>query len=230
MNIAVILAAGSGKRLGGDIPKQFVIIGSQMVIEYSIEQFQQHPDIDEIAVVTSADFVDIVNNIKANPAYSKLKAVLLGGVERYQSSLAAIRYYASQPEAVLLIHDAARPLVSRQIIDDVLTMMKTHNAAVVAIPATDTVLYSQDNHCVTEIPPRSQMYYAQTPQAFRQKTIQRAFEIGLRDTQFNPTDDSGVVLRYLPEESIAIVGGESLNKKITYQDDLSWLSSQIKKN
>lgn len=230
MNIAVILAAGSGKRLGGDIPKQFVTVGPKMVIEYSIEQFQQHLDIDEIAVVTSADFMDIVNGIKANPAYSKLKTVLLGGAERYQSSLAAIRHYACRPEAVLLIHDAARPLVSRQIINDVLAMMKTHNAAVVAIPATDTVLYSQDNRRVTEIPPRSQMYYAQTPQAFRQKTIQRAFEIGLRDDQFNPTDDSGVVLRYLPEESIAIVSGESINKKITYQDDLSWLSSQIKNN
>lgn len=228
MNIAVILAAGSGKRLGGDTPKQFVTVGPKMVIEYSIEQFQQHPDIDEIAVVTSADFMDIVNGIKANPAYSKLKTVLLGGAERYQSSLAAIRHYACQPEAVLLIHDAARPLVSCQIINDVLAMMKTHNAAVVAIPATDTVLCSQDNRRVTEIPPRSQMYYAQTPQAFRQKTIQQAFEIGLKDDQFNPTDDGGVVLRYLPNEPIAIVKGESVNKKITYQDDLSWFSSQIK--
>lgn len=228
MNVAVILAAGNGKRLGGEIPKQFVAVGHKMVIEFSIEQFQQHPDIDEIAVITSADFINVVNDIKANPAYSKLKTVLLGGAERYQSSLAAIRHYASQPEAVLLIHDAARPLVSRQIISDVVAMMKTHNAAVVAIPATDTVLCSQDHRCVTEIPPRSQMYYAQTPQAFRQKTIQRAFEIGLRDDQFNPTDDSGVVLRYLPEESIAIISGESINKKITYQDDLSWFSSQIK--
>ncbi len=230
MNIAVILAAGSGKRLGGELPKQFVTVGHRMVIEFSIAQFQQHPDIDEIAVVTSADFINVVNDIKANPTYSKLKTVLLGGAERYQSSLAAIRHYADQPDAILLIHDAARPLVSHQLISDVLAVMKTHNAAVVAIPATDTVLYSKDNQCVTEIPPRSQMYYAQTPQAFRQQTIQQAFETGLRDAGFNPTDDSGVVLKYLPNEPIAIVKGESINKKITYQDDLSWFISQIKNN
>lgn len=71
------------------------------------------------------------------------------------------------------------------------------------------------------------MYYAQTPQAFRVETIRQAFEIGMQDPDFNPTDDSGVVLKYLPEVPVYIVNGEPANKKITYQDDLAWLVSQI---
>jgi 2-C-methyl-D-erythritol 4-phosphate cytidylyltransferase len=227
MNIAVILAAGSGKRMGMEIPKQFVEVNGKLVIEYSLATFQAHPDIDEIAVVTSETYLPLMNELRNSALYPKWKKVLQGGAERYQSSLAAIRAYGDNPDDILLIHDAARPLVSAAVITKVLETMQHANAAVVAVPASDTVLHSFDNKHIADIPPRKEMYYAQTPQAFRVKTIQRAFELGLQDACFNPTDDSGVMLRYLPEEPIVIVDGESKNRKITYQDDLLWLASQI---
>lgn len=227
MNIAVILAAGIGKRMDMETPKQFVEVNGKLVIEYSLATFQALPDIDEIAVVTSEAYLPLMNDLRDSGLYSKWKKVLQGGAERYQSSLAAIQAYGDNLDDILLIHDAARPLVSTAVITKVLEIMQYANAAVVAVPACDTVLHSFDNKHIADIPPRKEMYYAQTPQAFRVKTIQRAFELGLQDACFNPTDDSGVVLRYLPEEPVVIVEGESKNRKITYQDDLLWLSSQI---
>lgn len=227
MNIAVVLAAGSGTRTGLETPKQFVMANGKLLVEYSLATFQAHPDIDEIAVVTSEAYIQQIEQLKEKGLYSKLNKILLGGTERYQSSWAAIQAFSDRPDDVLLIHDAARPLLSPSIISDVVESMRLHNAAVVAVPASDTVLHSFDNKRIADIPPRKEMYYAQTPQAFRVKTIQRAFELGIQDTCFNPTDDSGVLLRYLPEEPIVIVEGESVNRKITFKDDLLWFTSQI---
>ena len=227
MNIAVILAAGSGTRMGMETPKQFVEVNGKLVIEYSLATFQTHPDIDEIAVVTSEAYLPLMNELRDSGLYPKWKKVLRGGAERYQSSLSAIHAYEENPNDILLIHDAARPLISAEVISKVLDTMKNSNAAVVAIPASDTVLQSFDNQHIADIPPRKNLYYAQTPQSFRLGTLKRAFDLGMNDAAFSPTDDSGVVLRYLPEEPIVIVEGESKNRKITYQDDLLWLASQI---
>lgn len=229
MNIAIILAAGSGTRVGMDLPKQFVSINGKMLLEYSIEQFQLHPQIDEVAVVVSSAFMKHINTLKDSGLYSKLKVVLQGGEERYQSSLAALKHYENHPNDVILLHDAARPLISQQLITEVLNTMKNHAAAAVAMPATDTIFYSIDNEMVNSIPDRKKVYYAQTPQAFRIKTLKDAFALGLQDPQFAPTDDCSVVFKYLPEHKIAIVKGENLNRKITYQDDLQWLKVQLQK-
>ena len=227
MNIAVILAAGSGTRTGLETPKQFVKIKDKMLIEFPLATFQAHSGIDEIAVVTSEAYVSLMNELRDSGLYPKWKKVLQGGAERYQSSLSAIHAYEKNPDDILLIHDAARPLISAAVISKVLETMKNCNAAVVAIPASDTVLQSFDNQHIADIPPRKNLYYAQTPQSFRLGTLKRAFDLGMNDAAFSPTDDSGVVLRYLPEDPIVIVEGESKNRKITYQDDLLWLASQI---
>ena len=227
MNIAVILAAGSGTRTGLETPKQFVKIKDKMLIEFPLASFQAHPGIDEIAVVTSEGYVPLMNELRNSGLYPKWKKILQGGAERYQSSLSAIQAYEKNPDDILLIHDAARPLISAAVISRVLETMKQSNAAVVAIPASDTVLQSFDNQHIADIPPRKNLYYAQTPQAFHVGTLKRACDLGMNDAAFSPTDDSGVVLRYLPEEPIVIVEGESKNRKITYQDDLLWLASQI---
>lgn len=227
MNIAVILAAGKGVRAGGELPKQFVRIGEKMVIEYAIQTFQNHPMIDEIAVVTSADYLPLMQQLISTNRYSKLRQLIRGGAERYQSSWAAVRHYADSQQAILLIHDAARPFVTADTITKSIQALGTSNCALVAVPATDTVVYSADNRYITNVPPRKQMYYAQTPQVFRLATLKKAFEKGLQDPQFNPTDDSSVILKYLPEESIVIVEGRPSNRKITYAEDLLWATQVI---
>ena len=193
-------------------------------MEHSVQTFHNHPGIDELVIVVHKDYIDQVQSIVKQNGWNKVKAVLPGGKERYDSSLVAVRAYADRPETVMLFHDAARPLVSERIITDTLNAMKTYNAVDVAIPAVDTIVQcNREGTYMTSIQDRSLLWRMQTPQGFRQKTIARAYDIALKDPQFTATDDCGTVLRYLPEEKVGIVRGSERNIKLTYAADVSLL-------
>lgn len=221
MNVAVLLAGGSGRRMGGPAPKQFLEVAGKTILEHSIAAFSSNDGIDEIVVVSHADYLEQVATIAA--PYPKVKHVVPGGKERYDSSLAAIRLYAELPnrhEVNLLIHDAVRCLVSQRIITDCIEALKTHSAVDVAVPCTDTIIEVNEQNQIVHITPRSALRNVQTPQGFSLDTIAKAYEIGLRDPGFITTDDAGVVHRYLPDTAIQVVEGESSNMKITYPEDL----------
>jgi len=219
MNIAIILAGGSGTRLGGDIPKQFYKIAGKMVIEHTLDVFQNHNDIHEIVVVSNPDFIHEVENISVKNQYTKLKKILNGGVERYHSSLAAIASYDND-NINLLFHDAVRPLVNERIISDVIAALNNYNAVDVAIKTTDTIIQTSNNKFIAGIPERERLRSGQTPQGFKLGTIKRAYEIALKDPLFKTTDDCGVVYKYLPNEQIFVVNGEIFNVKLTYKEDI----------
>lgn len=225
MNIAVLLAGGSGRRMGGPEPKQFIEIAGRTILEHSIRAFHQHPGIDEVVIVAHADYVDRIAQIAA--PYPKVRHIVTGGKERYHSSLAAINIYRpqlsatdAQPAVNLLIHDAVRPLVSQRIISDCLAALERYRAVDVAIPCTDTIVEVNAEGAICRITPRSMLRNVQTPQCFRLETIARAYELGLADPGFITTDDCGVVHRYLPTEPIFVVDGDSTNIKVTYPSDL----------
>ena len=222
--VAVILAAGSGSRTGLSTPKQFLLLGEKTVLEHSVQTFHNHKGIDEVVIVTAPEFIEKVKGIAIARNWTKVTAVLPGGKERFDSSLAAVRHYADKPDTVMLFHDAARPLVSERIITDTLKAMEKYNAVDVAIPTVDTIVQCDAEGTVMEsIQERRLLWRMQTPQGFRQKTIQEAYRIALQDTNFTATDDCGTVLRYLPEEKVGIVHGNERNIKLTYADDLSLL-------
>ena len=212
-NVAVVLAGGKGSRMGTDIPKQFFEINGKTVLEYSVEAFDSNPSIDEVVIVSHKDYIDKVKALVSKNNYKKVAHVLEGGKERYDSSLAAVRKYAAE-DVILILHDAARPLVSKRIIDDVISTMKSAKACGVAIASTDTILVCNDG-VLSSVPDRKQ-----TPQAFDIEVIRSAYEIGLKDPAFTATDDCGVVLKYRPDIPIRIVDGEDSNLKVTYRDDL----------
>lgn len=235
MNIAVLLAGGSGRRMGGPEPKQFIQIAGRTILEHSIRAFHQHEGIDEIVIVAHADYIDRIREIAA--PYPKVKHVVPGGKERYDSSLAAIALYnnpqtpqtlqthqtSQTPQTTspaLLIHDAVRPLVSQRIITDCLEALKQYNAVDVAIPCTDTIVEVNTEGHICHITPRAMLRNVQTPQCFRLETIAEAYRLGLSDPDFITTDDCGVVHRYLPNEPIYVVNGETTNIKVTYPEDL----------
>jgi 2-C-methyl-D-erythritol 4-phosphate cytidylyltransferase len=222
--VAVILAAGSGSRTGLSTPKQFLPLGGKAVLEHSVQTFHNHPGIDQVVIVTATEFIDKVQGLVKANNWTKVTAVLAGGKERFDSSLAAVSHFSSMPDTVMLFHDAARPLVSERIITDALKAMETYNAVDVAVPAVDTIVQcNKEGTYMTSIQDRSLLWRMQTPQGFRQKTIEQAYEIALKDPQFTATDDCGTVLRYLPEEKVGIVHGSERNIKLTYADDLSLL-------
>ena len=222
--VGVILAAGSGSRTGLSTPKQFLPLGGKTVLEHSVQTFHNHPGIDQVVIVTATEFIERVQDIVQANKWAKVSAVLPGGKERFDSSLAAVRFFADKPDTVMLFHDAARPLVSERIITDALKAMETYNAVDVAIPAVDTIVQcNKEGTYMTSIQDRSLLWRMQTPQGFRQKTIDLAYRIALKDAQFTATDDCGTVLRYLPDEKVGIVRGSERNIKLTYADDLSLL-------
>lgn len=226
MNIAIILAGGSGSRVGGDRPKQFLEVAGKMIIEHTIEAFHRNPRIDEIAVVSREDYVEEVKSMVDRDGYSKVRHVLCGGKERYHSSLAALAAYQDDADC-LLFHDCVRPLVSQRIIDDCLDALQTYDAVDVAVPTTDTIIEVDENGSICRIPQRRLLRNVQTPQGFRRGTIRRAFDIALSDESFQPTDDVSVVFRYLPETRIKVVDGDTNNIKITYKEDLEFAERQL---
>lgn len=222
--IAILLAGGSGSRFGADCPKQFLEVDGCTVLEHSIRAFHRSPFVDEIVIITRHDFVDEVRQIAS--AYPKVKHVRPGGKERYHSTLSALEV-CTDAEDLLLIHDAVRPLVSEAIISRCVEGLVEYDAVGVAVPSTDTIVRVDENECIVETLPRAVLRNMQTPQGFRQRILRQAFDIGLQDPCFAPTDDCGVVRTYLPHVPIRIVKGEVTNIKITYPADLEMVRGGI---
>lgn len=230
-NIAIILAGGSGHRFGTEMPKQFLPLAGKTVIEYSVEAFERCTEIDEIAVVMHADYLEQMQEIVNRNGWRKVCKLLPGGAERYLSTLSALEAYENMENVNLLFHDAARPAVSQRIIQETITALQTNPAVAVAIPSTDTVFeVTDDGNFITAIPSRKRLRCAQTPQAFRIDIIREAYRKALQDPHFTSTDDCGVLLRYCPDVPISIVLGDVTNMKLTYPDDAKVLERYLTKS
>ena len=225
-NIAIILAGGIGSRVGGRTPKQLLPLeDGRSVLEHTIDAFETAPSIDEIAVVMHPDHINTLQKLCQNNPWQKLKKVIPGGAERWESSYNAIKEYADQRNVSLWLHDAARPFVSQTIIANIADALQTHDAVTVAVPVTDTVyIVDKNDKCqmsnVKSIPDRATVMRAQTPQAFHLNTIQKAYEKAIALGNIIATDDAGIVHKYLPGTSIYIVLGDESNRKITFKEDL----------
>ena len=222
--VAVVLAGGSGERFGTSLPKQLLPLAGRPVIEHSVAAFEQAPGVDEILVVMARGYVDEVGTLLADRGYGKVSGVIEGGATRADSTrvaLAAIAGTADDPgQTGVLLHDAARPFVDQRIIADCVVVLGAHDAAGVAVPTSDTIVVT-GNGVMHSMPRRETLFRCQTPQCFRLPVIARAHELAAADPGFAPTDDCGVVLRYLPEVKVHIVQGSERNLKITYPQDLA---------
>lgn len=234
LQVAILLAGGSGQRFGADRPKQFVRIGERTVLEHSLAAFEQSPHIDAILIVSHPQHLDEVRELLPSSQHPKLRAVVAGGAERQDSTLNALRALVQITDSPLeqiriLIHDAVRPAVSQTIIERVCTALHTHQAANLVVPVTDTLLEVNDNGTTAAMPSRARFRRVQTPQGFHAATLQHAYDVALTDPNFQATDDCGVVFRYLPEVEIALVEGEQRNIKLTYPEDLYVLHHLLEK-
>src|SRR5690606_10216783 len=124
------------------------------------------------------------------------------------------------PDALVLLHDAVRPLLSHRIISECFDALTRHDAVDVAIPSADTIVEVDEHEVIQAIPPRAALRRGQTPQAFRVGTIARAYELAMADPDFVATDDCSVVLKYLPEVPITVVRGDERNMKVTEPIDV----------
>ena len=237
-NIAVILAGGIGARVGGNTPKQLLpLLDGRSVLEHAVSAFEQSPYIDEVCIVMHPDYIMHAEQMLLANAWQKVRHIIPGGKERWESSVNAIRLLgdkairreAKGEEVNLLLHDAARPFVSQDIIARVCEALQEHEAVTVAIPSTDTV-YEMVDAKVARIPQRSTIMRAQTPQAFRLPLIAEAYTKALgadicdkeacAACHLPATDDCGIVHEHMPHIPIHIVLGEEQNKKITFKEDI----------
>ncbi len=219
--MAVILAGGSGQRIGLSTPKQLLKIAGKTILEHTLAVFAQAPGIDEILVMMNPGFVADAEAIVAKAGLDPTTRVLPGSTSRNattQLALDALDHYASDSTNVLF-HDAVRPLLSQRIIADCVTALQDYAAVDVAIPSSDTIIQVDDG-VITDVPQRSRLRRGQTPQAFRLGTIRDAYARAWRDPAFEATDDCTVVLRYLPETPIYVVEGEEQNMKVTQPVDI----------
>lgn len=224
--VAVVLAAGPSLRFDPANPKQLVSLAGTPIVGWSIAAFERNPRVTDILVVVNAQVRQAVEQLIAAAGYTKVQAVIDGGAERSDSTEAALRMLADHgvpADAKVLIHDSVRPFVSQAQIDGCIDALDEFKAATVACPSTDTILLTQDlgdRETVVQVPERRHSFRAQTPQAFRFETIRTAYGLAADDPDFRPTDDTRVVVDYLPNEPVAIVGGSPLNMKVTTQDDM----------
>jgi len=222
-NAAIILAGGSGARLNDSIPKQFLEIRGKTIIAHTIGVFEHHPLIHEIFVVTNPEFLSETRIIVAKEGFSKVKSVTGGGKTRQQSSYIGV-ISAAKADCVL-IHDAARPLVSHNIIGDLIAGLEEAKALVTAVPSSDTIIEIDSNSRITRIPQRKWLRRVQTPQAFHKSIIREAHEKALDEGVEDAPDDSFLVLTF-NLAPIQVIPGSQDNIKITYPGDLP-LAEQI---
>ena len=227
--VAVVLGGGVGQRLGAGVPKQLLRLGGKTLIEPCVAAFEAAPGIDEILVVMARGYTGQVEGMLAGGGYRKVTGVIEGGLRRPDSTRVALAAIAGGQDCGVLLHDAARPLVDQRIIADCVAALRVHDAAGVAVPASDTMVIAE-NGVMRSVPPRETLFRCQTPQCFRLPVISRAHELAGADPGFAPTDDCGVVLRYLPAVDVHIVPGSERNIKVTYPQDLAVAEALLKEH
>lgn len=224
--IGIIVAAGQGKRLGSSLPKQFLKVRGKTILERSVEAFQQNEAVDEILIAANEDYYDLTRRLCER--FSKVGEIVLGGAER-QDSVSAALAQVKDEEAIVLIHDAARPFVSQEVITRVTESTSAFGAVVPVIPVKDTIRQTdrkggteggkdnersgEESHSLR----RESLAAVQTPQGFRASILQAALKKAKED-EFFGTDDASLVERL--GINIRMVRGDEANRKITTKEDL----------
>ena len=211
---AIIAAAGAGRRLGAAKPKQLLDIGGGSMLQHSVRAFLGHPRVADVVVVLSPDLTTLAL-AGIEPSRAAALRVVKGG-ERRQDSVAN-GFAAVAPESdVVLIHDAARPFVSADLIDRTIDAAAAHGAAIAALESRDTVKRVAGDGRITETIPRETIYLAQTPQGFRRDVLAAAIELGRSGVE--ATDEAMLAER--AGYHVYVVDGDPGNVKVTTSADL----------
>lgn len=213
----IIAAAGTGKRMGSSIPKQYLKIGGEPILLKSIRAFCDNKEIDWIVVVTNGDYIQACLEMKDRYGLDKIQAVIEGGEERQDSVYRAIvEIDRLCPEIeYVLVHDGARPFVRQETINAVLEAAEEKGAAVACVPVKDSIRQEKDGESANL--PRQRLYAVQTPQGFQKEILRKAYEQAFADGYYG-TDDATLAERI--GQSVALVRGTYDNIKITTREDM----------
>ena len=224
---AVVLAAGSGKRMGTSVHKQYLLIKGKPVIYYTLRAFELS-EVDEIILVTGADEIDYCSReIVEKYNFQKVRAVIAGGKERYDSVYEGLR--ACKDTEYVLIHDGARPFIDHGIIERGLMAAAQTGASVTGMPSKDTVKIADEDGNVSETPDRSSVWIVQTPQIFQYPLIYGAYT-SIRQKEMTGITDDAMVAEHETGVKIRFSEGSYRNIKITTPEDLVVAEAFLKEN
>ena len=228
--IAIVLSAGSGKRMNSDTKKQYLLIKDKPIIYYSLKTFQESSVIDEIVLVTSPEDMEFVKGeIVEQYGFTKVKSITAGGKERYNSVYNGMK--AAGKCDYIFIHDGARPFITEDIIERAYSVLLENGSAVVGMPVKDTIKIVDENCDVSATPNRRTVWQVQTPQCFKYDIAMMAYENLIEEEEtgalakrgIQVTDDAMVVETFLSDIKdihVRLAEGSYENIKITTPEDL----------
>ncbi len=230
MNIALIIAGGSGQRLGQDIPKQFINVYDKPVLIYTLESFQRHPQIDAIELVCIDGWHDVVKAYAKQFDIDKLKWIVSGGETAQESIRDGVYNLEGKCSAddIVIIHDGIRPLVDDSVLSDVIIKCRQYGNAVTALPYNEQIFVADDDKSTTRYIPRETLRRVSTPQAYQYGRLNKAYheayekKIGIYGSAYTNT------MMVELGEKLYFAAGSDKNIKITTKDDLELFKAYLK--
>ena len=221
---AIVLAAGEGRRIGGETPKSFLPIAGRALVLRTLDRMFSTKSIEDVIVVVAASEIKRCQSMLGADAPLRDRSWRLqaGGATRQQSARRGLAMLSSDAE-IVIIHDGARPFVSAGLIDRCVEVAAVHGAVVVGLPARDTIKFVNQDGRIHSTPDRGLLWEIQTPQVFRRELIVAAHQRAERDG-VEVTDDAMVVER--TGTAVHVIEGERMNFKITVPEDV-WLAETL---
>lgn len=226
MVFGVILAGGVGSRMGNvEKPKQFLKVGKKPILIHTVEKFIVHDTFEQLIVLCPKEWIQHTKNLLKKYLGEERAGsiqVLQGGTTRNETIMNSIRYieeaYGLDDDTIIVTHDSVRPFLTYRIIEENIKYAKQYGACDTVIPATDTIVDSDDGQFITSVPDRARMYQGQTPQSFGAKKLKELYE-SLTDQEKEILTDASKIF-VIKGEKVYLVEGEVYNIKITYPYDL----------
>lgn len=230
MNVAIIIAGGSGSRMGQDIPKQFINVYDKPILMYTLEGFQNHPLVDAIEVVCIDGWHDLVWAYAKQFNITKLKWIVSGGKSGQESIRNGVYHLESicEKDDVVIIHDGIRPLVDGAVLSDVINKCKIYGNAVTSLPYNEQIFVIDDEKSTTKYIPRETLRRVATPQAYKFQLVDSKYheafekEIGIYGSHYTNT------MMVELGERLYFAAGSDKNLKLTTKDDLEMFKAYLK--
>lgn len=229
MVYAAVLAGGSGLRMGGNLPKQFLCIGDRPVIIRSIDAFLDSGLVDRVIVAVSADYEKYTKSLIFKFLPNSEIDVVCGGKNRNETLynvLKLIKEKGINEDDIILTHDAVRPFIDNRIIADNIAAVKKYGACDTVVPTVDTLVRSADGKFIDSVPVRSEFYHGQTPQSFNVSMLLELYENMTEEESELFTDACGVLIN--AGKKVYLVQGDRNNIKLTYPEDMEKAENIIK--
>lgn len=226
-NDVILLAGGIGKRMGAEIPKQFIKVKDKPIIVYTIEKFQKNANIDEIVVVCVKDWADYVRELVKKYSLTKVKWIIEGGKTGHDSIRNGVFFLRDkiEPEDFVVIHDAVRPILPQKAIDEVLRVAHENGNASSSIVCHPPIVYTEDKISGIKDVDRDHVMLTASPQAYNYAQVLKCYEKAEEDGKHDFTFTSSLLIAY--GERVYFAKGTTSNIKVTQKEDLALFEALI---